>query len=74
MGTEEDNQDLIAKNVLKQTILDIEGILNSHGAKLARTSVLSEMVDGRNLLSAYRFEALLKAQVAMSYLQDFVSN
>ena len=74
MGTKDDNQDVLNKRILKETILKIRDILQSQGAKISRDSLLGKLIDGKTLINDFRLNALLQANVTIGYLQEFINN
>ena len=74
MGTKEDNQDVLNKQILKETILKIRDILQSQGAKISRDSLLGKLIDGKTLINDFRLNSLLQANVTIGYLQEFINN
>lgn len=69
-GTDEDNQDLAAKNAIRAQIQLFEDILSSEGIKMSDDSFLSRNVD---LLPDIKFSLLKQSSTAGRFLQQFNS-
>lgn len=69
-GTDEDNQDLAAKNAIRAQIQLFEDILSSEGIKMSDDSFLSKNVD---LLPDIKFSLLKQSSTAGRFLQQFNS-
>lgn len=73
-GTFTDNQDLEAKQVMLETIDNMEKILTTYGAKIDSDSLLNVMVNGKNITHELRYVLLKESNVAQMYLKEFVQN
>ena len=69
-GTDEDNQDLAAKNAIRAQVQLFEDILSSEGIKMSDDSFLSKNVD---LLPDIKFSLLKQSSTAGRFLQQFNS-
>lgn len=72
-GTNDDNQDLALKNLVKQDIEMIRSILKSEGALISPESMLSRLttIESEELLNNIKYNALQKSQSINAYMQDF---
>lgn len=72
-GTEDDNQDLAAHQVIRNQVKFINDILTTHGAKLSTDSLLSKlsMTEQQDVLKNIRVGNLARTNVAGMYAQDY---
>lgn len=76
-GTKDDNQDLEAKNFIKKQVSLIESIINSEGAKLNDSGLLSALIKADPSLQdldpvkEYRMRALSNSATAGRFLNEF---
>ena len=74
-GTEDDNQDLAAKQAIRNQVKFIDNILTTNGAKISTDSLLSKlaMEDQEDILRNLKIGNLKNTNVIGTYAQDYLN-